>query len=170
MNMLGPIAGTLEYERAENLKLARSIPGDICDRLPAGLVQSPCWIVCHFCLADTLQRESITSDAPGFDKAFFDEFGPESDFAMAREHMNARFGSWSDAIEAAAASHAKLVDAVRNADLDRLLAPHPNERVREWFPTLASNISYALWHEGNHGGQLRAWIHAAKHAGLLTTD
>jgi len=170
MNMLEPIARTLAYDRSENLKLARSVPEDICDQLPAGLAQSPCWIVCHLCLADTLQHESLTSNTPGFDNAFFAEFGPGSDTTMARALMNARFGSWSDAINAAAASHAKLVDAIRNAEMDRLLAPHPNERVRAWFKTLADNICYAVWHEGNHGGQLRAWIHAAKHANLLSAD
>lgn len=170
MNLLAPIARTLEYDRAENLKLARSIPEAVCDQRPAGLVQSPCWIVCHLCLADTLQHDSLTSNTPQLDKIFFAEFGPESDTSRARELMSARFGSWSDAIEAAAASHSKLVDAIRGAELEHLLAPHPNDRVREWFPTLADNIAYAVWHEGNHGGQLRAWIHAAKHADLLGAD
>jgi hypothetical protein len=29
---------------------------------------------------------------------------------------------------------------------------------------------YIVWHEGDHGGQLRAWIHAARHADLIPRD
>src|SRR5690606_5348131 len=122
------IARSLEHDRRNNLELARTIPEDICDQRPAGLMQSPCWIICHLCLADTRQHGSLTTGKPGGDDdGFFKDFGPDSDIELARQHMTARFGSWPAAIQAAAASHARLVEAIRTADPDRLAAPHPNE-------------------------------------------
>lgn len=166
--MLRSIADTLERERAATLDLARTVPEAVCDALPAGLAQSPCWIVCHIGLADARQRGTLTTGKPGGDDdGYFQEFGPGSDVSHARERMAARYGSWPAAIEAVAANHARLVDAVRTADPDRLAGAHPNPRVRDFFPTLAHNVAYAVWHEGHHGGQLRAWMRAAREAGLL---
>lgn len=165
--MLDTIARSLAYDRAENLALARTIPEAVCDQRPAGLPQSPCWIVCHLGLADSRQRASITTGKADHDEAYWHEFGPDSDTTKARQHMNARFGSWHQAIDAAAATHARLTEAIRNADPVKLAQPHPNESIREYFPTLNDGLIYASWHEGNHGGQLRAWIHAARHAGLI---
>ena len=167
--MIEALIRTLQYDRSENLNLARSIPESVCDQLPAGLKQSPCWIVCHLCLADTRQAGSLTTGKPvGDDDGFFEEFGPSSDLTKARQHMNTRFGSWSYAIDAAEQSHKRLTDAITAADPQALSQPHPNEKVREWFPTLNDNLTYAAWHEGNHGGQLRAWVHVARQAGILT--
>ena len=169
--MLDSIIRCLEHDRAANLAIARGIPGDVCDALPAGLAQSPCWIVCHFALADTRQHAAFTGRAPDSgDDAFFVEFGPGSHDGPARERMIARFGSWPGAIDAAEASHRRLLDALRAADPAVLTAPHPSERARVYFPTLADNLAYACWHEGNHGGQLRAWLHAARAAGVLPGD
>lgn len=162
-----PIARVLEYERRATLDLARTIPDRACDARPAGLAQSPCWIVCHLGLADARQHGTLTIGKPGGEDGYLQQFGPGSNIARGREHMLARYGSWFDAIDAVAAGHARLLDAVRAADPARLAGPHPNERLRDIFPTLADNIAYAVWHEGHHGGQLRAWAHAARHAGIL---
>lgn len=166
MHYIQSIARSIEYDRNETLKLARTIPENICDQHPAGLVQSPCWIVCHLGLADTLQLASLSTGTRERGD-YFDQFGPASDHAKAREHMNTRFGSWHQAIDAVADMHAKLVEAIRQSDADKLAEPHPAESVREWFPTLNDHLMYIVWHEGNHGGQLRAWLHAAHHAGLV---
>lgn len=167
--MLDAVANCLAHDRRANLDLARAIPDAVCDRRPAGLIQSPCWIVCHLGLADTLQHAALTTGTRPRD-AYFDQFGPESDHARAREHMLDRYGSWPAAIDAVAAIHARLVDAIRTADPGRLAAPHPVESIRAWFPTLNDHLMYIVWHEGNHGGQLRAWIHAARHADLIPRD
>lgn len=167
--MLEPITRVLEYERRATLDLARTIPDAACDARPAGLAQSPCWIVCHLGLADARQHGTLTVGKPGGDDGYFQQFGPGSDLARAREHMLARYGSWHAAIDAVAAGHTRLLDAVRAADPVRLAAPHPNERVRDIFPTLGDNLAYAVWHEGHHGGQLRAWAHAARYASIVPT-
>lgn len=164
--MLDTIARGIAHDRNENLALARSIPEGVCAERPAGLVQSPCWIVCHLGLADTLQHASIATGKRERGE-YFAQFGPESDLSKAREHMIARFGSWRNAIDAVAATHAKLLDAIRNTDPAAPAKPHPVEQIRQWFPTLGDHLMYIVWHEGNHGGQLRAWIHAARHAGLI---
>ncbi|MFK7884389.1 MAG: DinB family protein [Phycisphaerales bacterium] len=167
MHYIQSIARSIEYDRNETLKLARAIPELVCDRQPAGLIQSPCWIICHLGLADTLQLASLTTGTRERGD-YFEQFGPNSDHAKAREHMNSHFGSWHQAIDAVADMHAKLVKAIRDADADALAKPHPAESIREWFPTLNDHLMYIIWHEGNHGGQLRAWIHAAQHSGITT--
>ncbi len=162
--MLNAIANTLEHQRRDILAIARAIPDEPCDRLLAGLPYSPCWIVGHLCLADRLQTGSLIGGRrEATEDGHFEEFGPGSDISQARANMTARFGSWSAAIDAAAATHTDLLKALRAADPDRLSKPHPIEPVRAYFPTLADNMAYAVWHEGHHGGQLRAWIHAARH-------
>lgn len=165
--LLEAIARSLEHDRNETLKIARTIPDAACAQQPAGLKQSPCWIVCHLALADTLQLASLTTGKRDRGQ-LFDDFGPTSDLSKSHEHMTAHFGTWHNAIDAAAATHTKLTAAIRHADTEQLAKPHPVDSIREWFPTLNDHLCYILWHEGNHGGQLRAWTHAAKHAGLLT--
>lgn len=166
--MLELIARTLEHERRANLDIARKIQPEHCARRPADLAQSPCWIICHLCLADTLQTLDLLGQPDSKeDRVFFDEFGPDSNPNRALELMNARFGSWPAAITAASDSHRNLCQAIRECDAATLIQPHPQMHLRQYFATLADQIAYIIWHEGNHGGQLRAWLHAARHANLM---
>jgi len=166
--MLNSIARMVEYDRKNTLDLARTIPSEVGDRPVAGLPHTPAWIICHLGLADTRQHGTLTTGKPGGDDdGYWQQFGPDSDIARARQHMTARFGSWPAAIEAVAAIHTQLTAALRALDPARLALPHPNERVRAFFPTLADNVAYIPWHEGHHGAQLRAWVNAARHEGAL---
>lgn len=162
----GLIIETLRHERAEAIKIARSIPEQHCAALAGGLAQSPAWIVCHFYLADNLLSQNL-GVVPGDMQKLFEDVGPGSDVSRAGEAMRTHFGSWPGAIEAAETSHRALLEAIAAASLELLASPHPSEIAREYFPTVGHNLVYMIWHEGNHGGQLRAWMHAARHAGLL---
>lgn len=160
------IIDTLRYERAENLKIARSMPEDIVAQRPAGLSQSPAWIVCHLYLADNLLGKSLGL-VPGDMQALFKDVGPGSDVDRAGEAMVTHFGGWLNAIDAATHSHEALLESIVGVSDEAWSAPHPNENARSYFPTIGHNVVYNVWHEGNHGGQLRAWVHAARQAGLL---
>ena len=161
------IVDTLQYERAETLKIARSIPETVVAVRPGGLAQSPAWIVCHLYLADNLLGKNLGL-VPGDMQSLFKDVGPGSDVDRAGDALRTHFGGWSAAIESAANSHRALLDAIASLSDAAWTAPHPSENVREYFPTLGHNVVYNVWHEGNHGGQLRAWMHAARHEGLLT--
>lgn len=160
------IIETLRYERAEAIKIARSIPEQHCAVQAGGLAQSPAWIVCHLYLADNLLSQNL-GVVPGDMQQLFEDVGPGSDLSLAGDAMRTHFGGWSNSIEAASASHAALLEAIASASPESLAAPHPNEAARAYFPTVGHNLVYNVWHEGNHGGQLRAWVHAARASGLL---
>lgn len=157
---------TLRYQRAEALKIARCIPEQQCAARAGGLAQSPAWIVCHLYLADNLLSQNL-GVVPGDMQELFKDVGPGSDVSRAGEALQTHFGTWTETVEAATTSHAALLEAVAAASLELLAAPHPNEIARRYFPTVGHNLVYNVWHEGNHGGQLRAWMHAARQAGLL---
>jgi|GEM_PF-609301 len=160
------IIETLRYERAEAIKIAQPIPEQHCTVQAGGLAQSPAWIVCHLYLADNLLSQNL-GVVPGDMQKLFEDVGPGSDLSRAGEAMQAHFGGWLGAIEAATASHAALLEAIAAASPESLATPHPSEVAREYFPTVGHNLVYNVWHEGNHGGQLRAWMHAARHEGLI---
>lgn len=162
----GLIIETLRHERAEAIKIARSIPEQHCATQAGGLAQSPAWIVCHYYLADSLLSQNL-GVVPGDMQMLFEDVGPGSDLSRAGEAMRTHFGSWAGAIDAAETSHAALLEAIAAASPAALSAPHPSEIAREYFPTVGHNLVYMVWHEGNHGGQLRAWMHAARHGGLI---
>ncbi|MGD1915960.1 MAG: DinB family protein [Phycisphaerales bacterium] len=161
------IIETLRYERAEALKIARSVPDGIVAARPGGLAQSPAWIVCHLYLADNLLGKHLGL-VPGDMQALFEDVGPGSDLDRAGEALHTHFGGWGAAIDAAANSHRALLEAIAAISEAAWAAPHPKESVREYFPTIGHNVVYNVWHEGNHGGQLRAWMHAARYEGVLT--
>ena len=160
------IVNVLRYERAETLKIARSLPEDIVAKRPGGLAQSPAWIVCHLYLADSLLGGNVGL-VPGDMTALFRDVGPDSDIDRAGEALATHFGGWGAAIDAAANSHRALLDAIARLSEADWAATHPSDEAREYFPTIGHNVVYTVWHEGNHGGQLRAWVHAARHEGLL---
>lgn len=160
------IIETLRHERAEAIKIARSIPEQHCAAQAGGLAQSPAWIVCHFYLADNLLSQNL-GVVPGDMQKLFEGVGPGSDVTRAGEAMRTHFGTWTGAIEAAEMSHRALLEAIAAASPELLAAPHPSEAARAYFPTVGHNLVYNVWHEGNHGGQLRAWMHAARHEGLI---
>ena len=160
------IVETLRYERAETLTIARSLPEGIVTTRPGGLAQSPAWILCHLYLADNLLGKNLGL-VPGDMQALFKDVGPGSDVDRAGEALQVHFGGWAAAIDAAAVSHRALLDAISSISDAAWAAPHPSENARAYFPTLGHNVVYNVWHEGNHGGQFRAWMHVAKHEGLL---
>lgn len=162
----GLIIETLRYERAEVIKIARSIPEQHCAAQAGGLAQSPAWIVCHLYLADNLLSQNL-GVVPGDMQKLFEDVGPGSDVSRAGEALRTHFGSLAGAIEAAEMSHRALLEAITAASPELLASPHPSEIARQYFPTVGHNLVYMVWHEGNHGGQLRAWMHAAKHEGLI---
>ena len=164
--MRSRIIETLRYERAEALKIARTVPESHAAERVAGLSQSPAWIVCHLYLADNMLGKHLGM-VPGDMRQLMKDVGPESDVSRAGEAMRTHFGSFEGAIAAATRSHEALLEAVEKASQSTLDAPHPSEHARAYFPTLGHNLVYNVWHEGNHGGQLRAWMHAAKQAGLI---
>lgn len=163
----GLIIETLRHERAEAIKIAQSIPEEHSSTQAGGLAQSPAWIVCHLYLADNFLGQNL-GVVPGDLQKLFEDVGPGSDLSKAGQAMRTHFGNWNGAIEAAANSHKALLEAISNATPELLASPHPREAAREFFPTVGHNLVYMVWHEGNHGGQLRAWMHAARQVGLIT--
>lgn len=163
------IIDTLRYERAETLTLAKTLPEGVVGERPGGLAQSPAWIVCHLYLADNLLAKSLGL-APGDTRALLEDVGPGSDVGRARQALATHFGTWSNAIESATTSHESLLEAISAVSDESWSSPHPNAPVRAYFPTLGHNVVYNVWHEGNHGGQLRAWLHAARASGLVGVD
>ncbi|MEO1007371.1 MAG: DinB family protein [Planctomycetota bacterium] len=158
---------SLRYDRTATLELAASVPEPHCGTRAGGVGQTPAWIVAHLHLADSRQGLRYGVEPVCDLDGLMRDVGPASDLDRAADAVRTHFGDWAGAIRASTESHARLLAAIAAAPEELLLGPHPAEEVREWFPTLAHNLVYAVWHEGNHGGQLRAWMHAARAAGLL---
>jgi len=165
--MIEIIIDTLRQERGEAVEIARSIPEDRCGEMVAGLPQTPAWIMSHLHLADLRMTTAFGGTPARESDPLMAEFGPGSPPEQAAERMRASIGDWPTVIDAAIRSHRALLECVARVDDALLDGPNPREESRAWFPTPRHTLVYMIRHEGNHVGQLRAWRHAARHAGRL---
>ena len=144
-----------------NLGMAERLVADLTPEQmvlqPSGVVNHPAWSLGHLVLSANglavyLGLESQVPD--GWDRVFATggtPSGDEGDYP-AREEL----------LAALTAQHERNTGAVLQADPASFAAPHPEERVRKYFPTLGDMVTFLMTsHETSHLGQISAWRRAA---------
>ena len=123
---------------------------------PNGVVNHPAWSLGHLVVAaDGLgQALGLTSNLPdGWDKTFATGVEPSNQVSD--------FPSKEEILGALREHHERNTEAIKNIDPAALAAPHPNENVRSYFPTLGDMVVFLMTgHEMDHLGQIAAWRRA----------
>ena len=124
---------------------------------PSGVVNHPAWSLGHLVtsangLAMLLGLEADI--APGWHKTFATGGIPSGDAAD--------YPSKSELLAALSAQHERNTEALLQTDPARLAQAHPDERLRQYFPTVGDTVMFLMTsHEMSHLGQLSAWRRAA---------
>ena len=144
-----------------NLGMAERLVADLAPAQmvlqPSGVVNHPAWTLGHLVIsANGLGGLlELPSQAPeGWDRIFATGGIPSGDAAdyPAREEL----------LAALAAQHERNTAAVLKADAAWFAKPHPDERIRKYFPTVGDVVTFLMTsHETSHLGQISAWRRAA---------
>lgn len=144
-----------------NLVHLQALVSDLTDeqmvQQPHGLVNHPTWTLGHLAAVSNALAVvlGLESTFPEDWKELFRPGGvPPGGDASA-------FPSKDGLLAELTAQHARVAEAVANADLAFLAREHPGERMRKRFPTIGDFADYLTSaHEANHIGQLAAWRRA----------
>ena len=143
-----------------NLGLARSLVNDLTPEQmvaqPHGVINHPAWTLGHLTMvADNLAAYlGLEPQAPaGWDKTFATGGTPSGE--------RAAYPSKEELLAALTAQHERNTAAARQADAALFSQPHPNEKYRQYFPTVGDIAVFLMTsHEMDHLGQLAAWRRA----------
>ncbi len=123
---------------------------------PHGLVNHPCWSIGHLVKSahDLCGRLGVESTLPeGWEVTFKAGTSPNPD-ASANP-------SKDEVMNAHRELHKKLSEALPNVDQATLDTEHPDEKIRQYFPTIGDMVVFLLTaHEMDHLGQVAAWRRA----------
>lgn len=143
-----------------NLNMAKRLVGDLeagqmCQQ-PHGVVNHPAWSLGHLASASVSLLKTLGHDA-SLPKAWGDVFKtggiPSTDPSV--------FPSKDELLATLESLHGRVAAAVTAADAATLAAPHPNEGMRKYFPTVGDMVVFMMTsHEMDHLGQLAAWRRA----------
>ena len=144
-----------------NLGIAQRLVADLTPEQmvlqPSGVVNHPAWTLGHLVIsANGLGRLlGLSPEVPeGWDTVFATGGIPSGDAAD--------YPSKEKLLEALAAQHERNTEAVLQADPDWFASPHPDERLRQYFPTVGDVVTFLMTsHETSHLGQVSAWRRAA---------
>jgi hypothetical protein len=143
-----------------NLGFAKRLVGDLSEEQmcaqPHGVVNHPAWSLGHLAVAaDHLGKVmGLPSELPAGWTEIFKTGGtpsPERSVFPAKE----------ETLRVMAQQHARIGQAVSDADPAALAQPHPNEKSRAHFPTVGDYAVFLMTaHEMDHLGQIAAWRRA----------
>ena len=144
-----------------NLGMAQRLVADLAPAQmvlqPSGVVNHPAWTLGHLVtsangLGGLLGLEPEVPE--GWDRVFATGGIPSGDAAD--------YPSKAELLEALAAQHERNTGAVLQADPAWFARPHPDERIRNYFPTVGDVVTFLMTsHETSHLGQISAWRRAA---------
>lgn len=157
--MIAAIANQLATQRAKTIENLRALPPHRLTDQPAHIVNHAAWTLAHLHFADRLLLSILGHGQ--LDVHLMRHFGPGSTPQPNLEAWHKQFKDLNHAIDTLAQGHAAALDAVRSLCVDDLARPTKEEPARAMFPTLGDVLSYFLWHEGYHAGQLSQWRRAA---------
>ena len=143
-----------------NLQFAKTLVKDLSVeqmvQQPNGVVNHAAWSLGHLVSsADHLgQFVGLESALPSEWEETFKTGGiPSSDASL--------YPSKSDLLTQLETQHERNSTAVSAMDPARFTEPHPNEKVREHFPTVGDMVVFLMTsHEMDHLGQVAAWRRA----------
>ena len=143
-----------------NLGHLESLVKDLTDeqmvQQPHGVVNHPTWTLCHLASSSNYIAKTfgLESTFPAdWDEALKASKTPSGDASQypSRDALLAELKT----------QHARVAEAVANADPAVFAKEYPDERMRKYFPTIGDMANYMLAaHEGTHIGQLAAWRRA----------
>jgi hypothetical protein len=143
-----------------NLRFAKRLVGDLTDdqmcAQPHGVVNHPAWSLGHLAVAaDSLGKVlGLNPDLPaGWADTFKTGGTPSPDKSL--------FPGKDEILGVLERQHARLAQALTDADPMALVQPHPNEKSRAHFPTVGDYAIFLMTaHEMDHLGQIAAWRRA----------
>lgn len=156
--MIAAIANQLATQRAKVVEQLRTIPPHRLTDQPAHIVNHAAWTIAHLHFADKLMLSILGKQQ--LDVHLMRHFGPGSTPQPNLDHWHKQFTDLNDAISKLVEGHALAMNAVRALTFDDLARPTKEEPARSMFPTLGDVLTYFLWHEGYHAGQLSQWRRA----------
>ena len=143
-----------------NLGFARRLVGDVpADQMcaqPHGLMNHPVWSLGHLVVAadHVGQALGLSSDLPA---GWEDKFGPGGTPSPDR----ALYPGKDDLLRVMEQQHARVAQALSDADAAALAQPLANEKMRAHFPTVGDFAIFLMTsHEMDHLGQIAAWRRA----------
>ena len=154
--MLEPVLHNYAFGLECTKLLVDDVPDDQMSRQPAGIVNHPAWTLGHFVYASNFAAVllGLESTAPrAWTKLFGKGTTPLED--------RSKYPTKDELIAALDRQHARVAEALANADPALFGQPMPNDEFREIMPTIGDGLGYLLVaHEANHLGQLSAWRRA----------
>ena len=145
-----------------NLAHIESLIKDLTDeqmvQQPHGVVNHPAWTLGHLASVSNAVAMALglESTFPTDWKKLFKAAGGVPDGGSV-----AVFPSKDRLLAELTAQHARVADAVANADPAFFAKEYPDERTRKYFPTIGDYVAYLMSaHEANHIGQLATWRRA----------
>ena len=145
---------------AMNLRFAGRLVADLSDdqmcAQPHGVVNHPAWSLGHLAVAaDHLGTVMGLSSAlpAGWSDTFKTGGTPSADATA--------FPRKDEILAVMVQQHARIAQAVSDADPAALTQPHPNDKSRGHFPTVGDYAVFLMTaHEMDHLGQIAAWRRA----------
>ena len=143
-----------------NLNLAKRLVGDLtpeqmCGQ-PHGVVNHPAWSLGHLAGASVGALKALGHEASlpeGWGDTFKTGGIPSGDPSA--------YPSKDELLSTLESLHDRVAAAVKAADSATLAAPHPQEGMRKYFPTVGDHVVFLMTsHEMDHLGQLAAWRRA----------
>jgi len=137
--------------------LVKDIPDDQMCAQPHGLVNHPTWNLGHLVLSEhqTCEWIGLPSTPPdGWAELFNASGTPNADCSAypGKAELLAELRKIHDRLRAA-------LPGIETAVLD---ATHPDEKTRQYFPTVGTQVAFIMTsHEMDHLGQIAAWRRAA---------
>ena len=143
-----------------SLDRARTLVRDLSDeqmtRQPHGVVNHPAWLLGHLAATSNQLAKMLGLDST-FPAAWVEIFKsggvPSGDAAD--------FPSKEELLAELASQHERVAEAFATSDPALFDRAHPNEGVRQRFPTIGDYAVFLISsHEGSHLGQITAWRRA----------
>jgi len=143
-----------------NLGFAKRLVGDVsADQMcaqPHGVVNHPAWSLGHLAVASDHvgQALGLSSDLPA---GWADTWGPGGKPSADK----ALYPSKDDLLRVMEQQHARVAQALSDADPAALAQPLAHEQMRAFFPTVGDFAIFLMTaHEMDHLGQIAAWRRA----------
>lgn len=137
-------------------QLVKDVPADQMAAQPSGVINHPAWSLGHLVVSSNhlAQILGLQSNLPdGWGETFKTGGEPSGDLS---EYPTKR-----RLLDSLKAQHVRNIEAVRRFDTARFAEPHPNEGMRNYFPTVGDMIVFMMTaHEMDHLGQVAAWRRA----------
>jgi uncharacterized damage-inducible protein DinB len=143
-----------------NLAFAKRLVGDVpADQMcaqPHGIVNHPAWSLGHLVVAadHVGQALGLSADLPaGWEDKWKPGSTPSPDTGL--------YPGKDDLLRVMEQQHARVAQALSDADQAALAQPLANEQMRKYFPTVGDFAIFLMTsHEMDHLGQIAAWRRA----------